>query len=128
MDTNQPTGTGLPPSLSDAMERIMANPELISMVASALGKPTPTSNQPPPETPPKKEDPPADATAVLASLPTLLKNVGGKLPENDRTRLLCALKPYVNPHRRDTIDTLLRVSQMTELLQHLNLNSHNPST
>ena len=128
MDTNQPTGTSLPPSLSDAMERIMANPELISMVASALGKPTPTSNQPPPETPPKKEDPPADATAVLASLPTLLKNVGGKLPENDRTRLLCALKPYVNPHRRDTIDTLLRVSQMTELLQHLNLNSHNPST
>ena len=32
-----------PPALSDAIEKIMANPELISMVASALGREAPAS-------------------------------------------------------------------------------------
>ncbi len=125
MESSEPLGAGLPPSLADAIDRIMANPELISMVASALGKPS----EPPPKVsadeaaPQEQEAPSSDSASVLTALPTLLKSAGKGMPENDRTRLLCALKPYVNPHRRDAIDTILRVSQMTELLKHLNLNS-----
>ncbi len=115
-----------PPSLSDAIDRIMANPELISMVASALGK-TPSSPPPvreenkeegPPE-PPSATPASADALATLAPILAGLKGTGSP-PDDDRSRLLCALKPYVNPTRRDAIDTLLRFSRITELLKHLN--------
>ena len=125
MDPQSHADKGTPPALADAIERIMANPELISAVASALGKPTPPSEKSP-------EDPPPEETVATAASPELpaaalsflplltgLQKGGGKLPENDRTRLLCALKPYVNPHRRETIDTLLRFSGIEELLRAL---------
>ncbi len=116
------------PALADAIEKIMANPELISAVASALGKAPPPSKEPKAADPiPQSESETVSATpqsqpdlsSALSLLPLLsgLQNGGPKPPDNDRTRLLCALKPYVNPHRRDTIDTLLRFSGMSELLK-----------
>ena len=125
-EKSTPSAEGMP-SLSDAIDRIMANPELISMVASALGKPPPaaaTTPSPPPEEPPTEEHaapasaPSADALAAIAPLLSSLKG-GAPSLDDDRSRLLCALKPYVNPHRRDAIDTLLRFSKITDLLKHL---------
>ena len=122
MDAPERQRTDPPPALSSVIDAIMANPELISTVASALGRPITSKAPPPRETPPEAEPvsaPPADLSAALSlfSHPSEEKRGAPRLPENDRSRLLCALKPYVNPHRRDAIDTLLRFSQMTELLK-----------
>ncbi len=117
------------PDLSEALSRLMANPELMGAVASALGKaptpPGPSDSAPEPAPAstaasvslPSASPPGADLLATLAPLLTTLK--GGTPPDNDRSRLLCALKPYVNPHRRDTIDTLLKFSGLSELLKTL---------
>lgn len=113
MASNTPVPSDLPPSLSDAIDRIMANPELISMVAATLKKPTEATEAPKPQEE-SVSAPPSNA------LPALLSSLGRVPHDNDRSRLLCALKPYVNPHRRQTIDTLMQLSQMTELIKHLN--------
>ncbi len=126
MDSFERSDKESPPALADAIEKIMAHPELISAVASALGKAPPTQKEsgeaPPPsetEAEPVSAAPQPDLNSALTLLPLLsgLQKGGPKPPDNDRTRLLCALKPYVNPHRKDTIDTLLRFSGMTELLK-----------
>jgi hypothetical protein len=123
-EAEQIKATETPPALAEALERVMANPELIRTVAAALGKappreaPSETEGTPPEAT--KTSPPSLDSVATLAPLLAGLKGGISKPPEDDRTRLLCALKPYVNPHRRDTIDTLLRFSQIAELLRHLN--------
>ena len=113
---NPNTPADLPPSLSDAIDRIMANPELISMVAATLKKPLASDE------PPKPQEEPPSASSAATALPALLSSLGKVPHDNDRSRLLCALKPYVNPHRRQTIETLLQLSQMTELIKHLNPN------
>ncbi len=124
MESNQsPLSGGLPDGLSDALSRLMSNPEVMGAVASALGKAPPSASAPPTEAaPPAPASAPPPSVDAIATLAPLLAGLsgGGSPPDNDRTRLLCALKPYVNPKRRDTIDTLLRFSGMTELLGQLN--------
>ena len=132
-EKNSPPADAMP-SLSDAIDRIMANPELISMVASALGKPPPAAaggakeahkeeaaapSSEPSSSNSSNPSNPSDSIAALAPILSSLKG-GSAAPRDDRSRLLCALKPYVNPTRREAIDTLLRFSQITDLLKHLN--------
>lgn len=105
-------------ALSDAIQRIMANPDLISTVAAALGKSPPLPSPPPPKEESAKSLPESEAIATL--LPLLSGLTGGTAPEDDRSRLLCALKPFVSQGRRDTIDTLLRFSRLTPILKQLN--------
>ncbi len=121
--TQSPLSGNLPDGFSEALSKLMANPQVLGAVASALGKEPPgeATSAPPPteEVPVPSPLPSTDAIATLAPLLAGLSG-SGKPPDNDRTRLLCALKPYVNPKRKDAIDTLLRFSGMTELLGHLN--------
>ena len=37
----------------------------------------------------------------------------------EREALLCALKPFLSPARREAVDTVLRVARLRELLQGL---------
>jgi hypothetical protein len=37
----------------------------------------------------------------------------------EREALLCALKPFLSPSRREAVDTVLRVARLGELLQRL---------
>ncbi|MBE6661276.1 MAG: hypothetical protein E7605_07745 [Ruminococcaceae bacterium] len=66
---------------------------------------------------------------LLAKLPLLLKAVqtltepadGGqeiKKPETP-VALLCALRPYLNEHRRQALETMIRVSKLSESLRSL---------
>ncbi|MBR2353198.1 MAG: hypothetical protein IKA76_01690, partial [Clostridia bacterium] len=118
MEAFERQGADSPPDLSGAIEKIMAHPELISAVASALGK-TPPSEEKPAVPPPEAEtvsvsSPDLSAASALLPLLTNLQKGASKPPDNDRSRLLCALKPYVSPQRRNAIDTLLRFSQIEE--------------
>lgn len=64
---------------------------------------------------------------LLAKIPLLLKtvqNLTEPLPEiqNDRrpdtpVALLCALRPYLGEHRRQALDTMIRVSRLSESLK-----------
>ncbi len=66
---------------------------------------------------------------LLAKLPLLLKAVQtlteptasekeDKRPDTP-VALLCALRPYLNEHRRQALDTMIRVSKLSESLRSL---------
>ena len=70
----------------------------------------------------------AASPALLEMLPALLSSFGGRLPSGtgrgkgpmgEREALLCALKPFLSPARREAVDTVLRVARLRELLQGL---------
>lgn len=109
------------PSLSDAIDQILAHPEVISMVASVLNAPRPAdpgeaeARQEPAQT---SAPPSSDALApVLSRLSQLTASPGGE--SRTRSDLLCALKPYLSPGRREAIDYMIRISQITDLMKHL---------
>lgn len=141
------------PSISDAIEKIMANPEIISTVASALGNMNVSSR---PARFEKAEDntvangeagggeaerqedgaEPTHATPsgfnigeLVSSLSPILSRLdpsksrsgdGHNSAEKNREALLCALKPYVSESRREAIDYIIRISQISDMLKHLN--------
>ena len=140
MDREQTT----PLALSDAIERLMANPELLSMVASTLGgtrsgdaKQASVSerSEEPLDTAPASSDIPSaekvkgvtdELPVLLNTLAPLLSAKGGTdkkgIPDikDDRGAcLLRALKPYVSAGRREAIDYMIRISQISELLRRL---------
>ena len=138
----QQNTAGEPPSISDAIARLMAQPELLSMVASAIGAPVPSAAKPTEAAADKTADdsaptpsPAPTATpdthaSVGASLPDLITTLapllGGKAgslaaggKDDDRTCLLRALKPYVSPGRREAIDYMIRLSRISEAIKHL---------
>lgn len=134
-------------SLSDAINMLMANPEIISTVASALGNMPQRS-----ENTSKTEDldvsnvqqtegqeiatdstatsaaaPTPDLSALISTLSPLMSGLSGGSHSSEKTRndteahrreaLLCALKPYVSEGRRDAIDYIIRISRMSEVLK-----------
>ena len=118
------------PALSDAMERLLAHPELLASVASAigLGKPNATQANSPtavdPPNPPEPELPVAsptaelgEAVAAIAPLLSAFTGKGGSNPNDPRSCLLRALKPYVSPGRAQAIDTILRLSLVSEAIK-----------
>ena len=123
-----------PPDLSAAIERLMANPELISTVASVLGGgkpfspkeavPPPSELEQPPATPTstesKKEVPP-DLQGLVATLSPFLSGAGGEKKDDPRARLLRALKPYVSPARQEAIDTMLRLSLLSDAIRQIHI-------
>ncbi len=131
-----------PPDLSTALEKILANPELISMVASTLGSNAPASKTSPPQEEAESEAPIpssveektesdtampvglSDRFSALAPLLSSLSSGGekgghSKGKEDHRACLLRALKPYLNPSRREAIDHMIRLSELSDLLKHL---------
>lgn len=138
MDREQTADTATADTLNGAIEKLMANPELITMVASALGKnkvpaaertepredpPPPEGNPLPPVAPVASEAPAASNTPelgkLIATISPILSGAGGK-QDDPRSCLLRALKPYVKPARRDAIDTMIRLSQISDVLRHMN--------
>ena len=125
------------PSLSDAIERIMANPEIISMVASAMGgAPTDgvTAEQSEESAKEERKESAAVMSApsqpdlgnILSTITLLLSGLGksgsqsshdNKDSARNREALLCALRPYISQGRREAIDYILQLSRITELLK-----------
>ena len=76
----------------------------------------------------------AQNPALLSAIPTLMENLSpllaglktgvGSAPNATRphsidrhTALLCAIKPYLSPHRRDTVETVLRLCRIWDALE-----------
>ena len=133
INTESAESKGSPLQVSDAIERLLANPELLSTIATAIGAKPPiekeavntddtTSKN---DTSQARSDTSSDD--ISAKLPELMSTVapviaslsgkGGKPPDDDRARLLYALRPYVNPHRREAIETIVQLSRISEIIK-----------
>ena len=129
------TAAGASPAISDAIERLLAHPDLLSSVASAigLGKPADPAQSVQEEAPPTDKSmlvsasqaPSADLAGTVAAIAPLLSAFSGKgdlgSKANDpRSCLLRALKPYVSQNRAQAIDTILQLSVVSEAFKKLN--------
>ncbi len=116
-------------ALSGAVSKLLEHPELISMVASALGgagvgetgaKATPSSapaastqNEPAPAAMPSISP---DAIATLMPMLGKLSSIGSESTEFKHEPLLCALKPYLNKQRCETVDYIIRLSKLSSII------------
>ena len=132
----KPNDASIPSSdaLSGAMEKLLAHPELISMVASALkgqdSAPSPQASEEKKGGDGNEAFPTSvgnignrESSDVLSSLMPMLSKLGS-MSSNSATSaphaaLLCALKPYVSPTRREAIDYFMKFSQMSALISGL---------
>ena len=130
--------------ISNAINKLLENPELISMVASALGKSAPlgvgaTGDGQGEKITSTADDAKESETAVsssasvpsinadaVAALMPMLSGLGkisgsdGKAGAKFRhEELLCALKPYLSNSRCEAIDYILRISRMSGIINRL---------
>ena len=101
--------------LSEMIERLKNNPEIVSSVASALGLGESERSEGKPSDPPAGELP--EMLSVFA--PLLSKGGGEKHHDNNRTTLLLALRPYLNHERQEIIDYIIKFSKMGDILKKL---------
>ena len=127
------------PNLAEAIEKLKAHPEIISMAASVLGdasqatapikaeddvSPSDPSDSGNGALPLSGLNPPPALNDVLGLLAPILKK-GGKDRDGRRkglgksTALLCALKPYLSGSRHETIDKLIELQKIGEILEKL---------
>ncbi len=116
-------------AIAGAVGKLLEHPELISMVASAIGADTSKLGASPPPTAqnenaqnaePVSADVPATPDAVSTLMPMLskLSSLGFDKGKSGfkHEQLLIALKPYVSKNRCDAIDYMLRLSRISGLI------------
>lgn len=137
---NDADGSGAP-QISAMIDKILANPELISMVASALSSPTsaPASAQETQESAPSDEDTSENTDAsvsaapsaadklpdlMTALMPALASMKGAGAPKaghggDRRSCLLVALKPYLCRERCEAIDYMVKLGKISEIFRNM---------
>jgi len=128
MSTAGVENNGLPPisddALSKAFGKILEHPELISMVAGVLGGEAQKNEQQSVATTSSvaehaeggTQGANGDALAALVPMLGKLTSVGANGTVFKHETLLCALKPYLNGHRCDTIDLIIRMSKISSII------------
>lgn len=115
--------------LNDKIARLLADPNSMAKIQgmmAALGGGDATEPSAPPETPPpppvSSPSPPSAPSLSLDGLPDLsilskltpLMGAFGK--EDDDTRLLQALRPYLHGEREQKLDETMKMLRLTKLL------------
>ena len=113
--------------LDGIISRLMSDPGIMETVRSAVSemKPTGEGGDAPKktDTAPQQGAPDMQSIAALASMLGGTgggrgnKPPGGDLNRKKRCDLLNALKPYLNPHRRETIDYMLGIERLGDVLK-----------
>ena len=116
-------------AIAGAVGKLLEHPELISMVASAIGADTSklglasspsVQNDAPQNAEPVSADASAGTDTVSALIPMLSKLSSLGLDKGNsgfkHEQLLVALKPYVSKNRCDAIDYILRLSRLSGLI------------
>ena len=124
--------TEAPDSFSNALNNILSNPEMLSMISSMAEKlksdSQPSEPQVEPSESPQAVAEPTSAAPTPSSLPNILGTLAPLLSaentklskrDNDRACLLRALKPYMSHDRSQAIDYIIKFSSLAEVLKHL---------
>ena len=127
--SNEMMSGGLP----DVLSSLMANEELMSQISKIVNEDAAPNR----ETEQDKEKPTDAPFALnpqtLEKLPEVVAAIRPFLTEENqprkkptgggatdhRTALLCALKPYLSPRRREAIDYITRISKLGELMKQM---------
>jgi hypothetical protein len=114
--------------LNDKLTRLLADPnsmaKIQSMMAALGGGDTPTPTETPPPVPPAPSPPPIssapslplDGLPDLGMLAKLAPLMGAFGKEDDDTRLLQALRPYLHGEREQRLDDTMKMLRLTKLL------------
>lgn len=104
--------------LSNMIDKLKENPEIVASLASTLGFPLPDAAQSGSTASPSPALP--DMLSSIAPLISSGLDKGNeKKPDDPRTNLLFALRPYLSPQRQEIVDYILKLSRMGELLKKL---------
>ncbi len=126
-------------AFSKTLESILSNPDMLSMVSSMAEqlKSGGAISAVPTEVGTAEVSEPQEASSndtfgpesvqasaavsKLSSLAPLLSGLGGASPTNSRRDcLLHALEPYLSDGRREAIETIIKISKISDVLRHLN--------
>lgn len=113
------------PNLSEAIEKLMAHPEILQMAASVMSTPKDdaSATKAAASEIPKDPTPPSVPTGGMPDLLQLALPLlsGGKRPHGKSdalsrsTALLIALKPYLSASRCETVDKLVQIGRLGTL-------------
>jgi len=101
--------------LNEKLNRLLSDPEgmaKIQSVMAALGSADTAAASPSPTPPPT----PADSGPDLSALTRLMPLLTGVSEDNEDTRLLQALKPYLHGERAKRLDDSMRLLRLAKLL------------
>ena len=101
--------------LNEKLTRLLSSPEGMEKIQSmmaALGGSLP-QEEPPAETPPP---PPAEIGVDMAALGKILPVLSRMNQENEDTRLLAALRPYLHGQRAERLEESMRLMKLMKLL------------
>lgn len=139
----QETGTIDSDKLISVAGKLLANPELISSVASALGLGNPLAAQAEQKEEtehktPAESDGSVEALSqslpqkdklpdIISTLSPLLSTLTSSQSHSDNRRacLLRALKPYLSRERSDAIDYIIKLSEFSEVFKSLSKEAPN---
>ena len=111
--------------LNAKLSSILSDPEAmkeIAALASSLGADAPgVHKEPPPVSVPAPQD---DSAAALSMMSGLMPLLGKMRQDDDTTRLLEAIRPFLSEERREKLDKakkLIAVMRLMPMLRELNI-------
>ncbi len=106
--------------LNDKLARLLSSPDGMQKIQSAMAALGGMAGDTPPSPPPPAPAEPPPSAGSLAGLPDLgmLAKLAPLLgnQENDDTRLLNALRPYLHGEREHRLDNTMKLLRLTRLL------------
>ena len=108
--------------LNEKLTRLLSSPEGMSKIQSAMAAlggvlpqeaPQETVSTPPLTPPPST---PPENSADIAALSKILPLLGSMNQENEDTRLLAALRPYLHGQRAERLEESMRLMKLMKLL------------
>ncbi len=108
--------------LNDKIARVLSDPNSMAkiqgMMAALSGNDPPAAPSEPPPPPPSEPAPslPFEGLPDLSMLSKLAPLMGAFSKEDDDTRLLQALRPYLHGEREQRLDDTMKMLRLTKLL------------
>lgn len=100
--------------LSEKITQLLSSPEGMSKIQSAMAALGGMMEEDSPAPPPTA--PPSDSGIDLSVISKILPLLGNMNQENEDTRLLAALRPYLHGQRAERLEESMRLMKLMKLL------------